>query len=56
MELKGPVSTKKKISSDKKISFALNPLVAHVSSQDKEKLSKENFPRCKPALCQHSAK
>ena len=27
-----------KFSSDKKISFVLNPLVAHGSSQDKEKL------------------
>ena len=34
---KGPF-THRKISSDKKISFVLNPLVAHGSSQNKEKL------------------
>ena len=36
----------KKISSDKKISFVLNPLVAHESSEDKEKLSVQGKYSC----------
>ena len=40
-----------KFFSDKKISFVLNPLAAHGSSQDKENcLSKENIPVGKPGL------
>ena len=35
-----------KFSSDKKISFVLNPLVAHGSSQDKEKLSVQGKFSC----------